>query len=666
MYNIGMLSFLPTTKEELRGVQPDFILVSADAYVDHPSFGHAIISRLIESEGFLIAVLPQPLSDAEYTSLGAPKYGFFVSGGVVDSMVSNYSVAKIRRTEDAYSEGGKPGRNPDRAITFHSKNLKRLFPGLPVVVGGVEASLRRYAHYDYWKDEVLPSILVDSGADLLIYGMGENPLWDILSEVKKGIPLDRIRDVRGTAQLADSLTEKEIELANAGDAMFLPSYEEVKADKKSYVKAFNIQYRNSECFGGKTLYQKHGAKVVIVNPPQASLTTKQLDFIYELPYTREYHPRYKGGIPALEEVKFSLVSHRGCFGACAYCSIAMHQGRLITPRSKESLLREAKILINMPDFKGYINDVGGPSANIRVASCKKQEKAGSCTGKNCLGYTHCANLEADHTEYMEILRALRALPGVKKVFIRSGIRYDYLMLDKNYKKILKELVEHHISGQLKVAPEHCSERVLKLMGKPSFSLYKKFWEDYRRVNAELGYKQFLVPYLISSHPGSTAKDAIELALYLKSVHYMPLQVQDFYPTPSTKATTMYYTGLDPDTMKEVYVPRDPAEKRTQRALMQYGFPQNYKIVRAALEKENMTRYIGSRPDCLIRNEPPTTFRKNPADKKEAKPASGSPARPAKPREEKVPATGASAKKTAGVSAKKTAEKTVPRAKKGRR
>jgi uncharacterized radical SAM protein YgiQ len=612
-----MSPFLPTTSEELRGLQPDFILVSADAYVDHPSFGHAIISRLIESEGYLVAVLPQPISDAEYRSLGTPKYGFFVSGGVVDSMVSNYSVAKIKREEDAYSEGGKSGRNPDRAVAFHTGNLKRLFPGKPVIIGGTEASLRRFAHYDYWKDDVLPSLLVDCGADLLIYGMGENPIWDILSELKKGVPLERIRNVRGTAYLADSLDEQIKKLIESGDALFLPSYEEVRGNKKSYVKAFNLQYNHSEYFNGRTLLQKHGERVLIVNPPQKPLTTQQLDFIYELPYMREYHPRYEGGIPALEEVKFSLVSHRGCFGACAFCSIAMHQGRLITRRSKESLIREARILINLPDFKGYINDVGGPSANIRISSCKKQEKAGSCVGKSCLGFSHCPNLEVDHSEYMEILRALRALPGVKKVFIRSGIRYDYLMLDKNYKKILKELVEHHISGQLKVAPEHCSDSVLRRMGKPSFSLYKKFREDYRQVNAELGYKQYLVPYLISSHPGCTIKDAIELAVYLKSVRYLPLQVQDFYPTPSTKATTMYYTGIDPDTMKPVYVPRDPVEKRMQRALMQYGFPQNYHIVRAALEQENMTRYIGSGPDCLIRNEPPSGFRKNPADKKKA-------------------------------------------------
>jgi len=663
-----MNTFLPTTLEELDGKQPDFILVSADAYVDHPSFGHAIISRLIESEGFCVAILPQPLLDPEYRSLGTPKIGFLVSGGVVDSMVSNYSVAKIKRSEDAYSEGGKPGKNPDRAVIFHTKNLKRLFPAVPVIVGGVEASLRRFAHYDYWKDAVLPSILADSGADLLIYGMGENPIWDILSQVKNGMSLDRIKDVRGTAYLADALEDGTKEQIEKGEAVFLPSLEEVKTNPKSYAKAFNAQYNNSECFGGKILIQKHGEKVLIVNTPQVSLTTKQLDFIYELPYKREFHPRYRGGVPALEEVKFSLVSHRGCFGACAYCSITMHQGRLITARSKESLIREAKTLISMHGFKGYINDVGGPSANIRVASCKKQEKAGSCTGKSCLGYEHCKNLEADHSGYMEILRALRELPGVKKVFIRSGIRYDYLMLDKNYKKILKELVEHHISGQLKVAPEHCSDKVLEIMGKPPFSLYKKFLEDYKQVNTELGYKQFLVPYLISSHPGSTVKDAIELALYLKSVNYMPLQVQDFYPTPSTRATTMYYTGIDTDTMKRVYIPRDPTEKRTQRALMQYGFPQNYSIVRAALEKENLTRYIGTRPDCLIRNEPPGSIRKNPADKQYAKKTEVKPSGAKKTAQsaytKNLQLKAASA--TVGSPAKKAYEKRAAPAKKGKR
>lgn len=612
-YIVMYTRFLPTTKDELSGLQPDFIVVSCDAYVDHPSFGHAIIARLLESEGFVVAVLPQPIKDSEYLSLGAPKLGFMVSGGVVDSMVSNYTVAKIKRGEDSYSEGGRVGRTPDRAVPFHTKNLKRLFPDVPVVVGGVEASLRRFAHYDYWKDTVMPSILTDCGADLLIYGMGERPLWDILSLVKKGVPLKSIKDIRGTAYLADSFDEIK-EKADKGEVSFLPSFEEVASDKKSYIKAFNTQFTCSEHTFNKILAQKHGGKYVVVNPPQFPLTTKELDFVYELPYVRGYHPRYKDGVPAISEVKFSITSHRGCYGACAFCSITMHQGRLITARSKESLLREAGLLAKLPDFKGYINDVGGPSANIRLPSCKKQERAGSCKDKNCLGYKKCPNLVADHSEYMEILREMRALPGVKKVFIRSGIRYDYLMADPQYKKILKELVEHHISGQLKVAPEHCSENVLRLMGKPSFALYRKFSEDYKKVNAELGRKQFLVPYLISSHPGSTLKDAIELALFLKSVNYVPLQVQDFYPTPSTKATTMYYTGIDPDTMKEVYVPRTKEEKRTQRALMQYGFPQNYHIVKAALEKEGMAYLIGNSPRCLIKPAPPTKFRTNPKKK----------------------------------------------------
>lgn len=599
-----MNKFLPTTKEELGGVAPDFIVVSTDAYVDHPSFGHAIISRLAESEGFVVAVLPQPISDAEYLSLGTPKIGFLLSGGVVDSMVSNYTVAKIRRTSDSYSEGGRKGRTPDRAVVFHSRNLKRLFPDTPLVIGGLEASLRRFAHYDYWADSVMPSILADSGADLLIYGMGERPLWDILSAVKKGAALDKIKDVRGTAYLTafDDFGKSLKDKIDGGEALFLPSFDEVVANKKSYIKAFNTQYNNSEHTADKPMLQKQATGYVVANPPQYPLTTKELDYIYELPYVRDYHPRYKGGVPAIEEVKFSIVSHRGCFGACAYCSITMHQGRLITARSKQSLIKEALMLTEMKDFKGYINDVGGPSANIRMPSCQKQAKAGSCVGKSCLGFGHCANLKADHSEYMGILRELRGLPNVKKVFIRSGIRYDYLMLDPNYKKILKELVEHHISGQLKVAPEHCSDSVLEIMGKPSFGLYRKFCEDYKKINAELGLKQYLVPYLISSHPGCTTKNAIELAVYLKSINYMPLQVQDFYPTPSTKATTMYYTGINPDTMEEVYVPRDKEEKKTQRALMQYRLPENHRIVKTALENEKMTYLIGTGKDCLIKTQ----------------------------------------------------------------
>lgn len=613
-----MNNFLPTTKQELNGLAPDFILVSTDAYVDHPSFGHAIISRLIQSGGFSIAIIPQPLKDAEYTALGNPKIGFLVSGGVVDSMVSNYTVAKVKRTQDSYSEGGAVGRTPDRAVVYHSANLKRLFPNTPVIIGGAEASLRRFAHYDYWQDKVLPSILVDSKADLLIYGMGERPIWDILDRIKMGASISNIKDVRGTAYLSCSSQDIK-DIADGGQAVFLPSLEEVATNKKSYAKAFNLQMCNNEHTASKPLLQKHGNQYIIVNPPQFSLTTQELDFIYELPYTREYHTRYKGGVPALSEVKFSITSHRGCFGACAYCSITMHQGRLITARSKQSLIKEAVLLSQMPDFKGYINDVGGASANIRVASCKKQAKHGSCNGKSCLGYDTCTNLVADHSEYMDILREMRSLPNIKKVFIRSGIRYDYLMLDPNYKKILKELAEHHISGQLKVAPEHCSDEVLKIMGKPSFDLYRRFADDYKKANAELGSKQFLVPYLISSHPGSSIKDAIELAIFLKSINYMPLQVQDFYPTPSTKATTMYYTGINPDTMTEVYVPKDKQEKRTQRALMQYGFAQNYHIVKAALEQEKMTHLIGNGQNCLIKQTPPQTFRDNPKDGGKGKP-----------------------------------------------
>ncbi len=597
------MPFLPTTTAELNFNQPDFILVSVDAYVDHPSFGHAIISRLVEYLGFSIAIIPQPLSDTEYTSLGTPKYGFLVSGGVVDSMVNNYTVAKIKRTTDSYSEGGRVGRIPDRALTFHTKNLRRLFPKTPILMGGIEASLRRFAHYDYWANCVMPTLLVDAPADLLLYGMGEYTIKAILDLVKKGVPLNKIREVAGTAYLDKpiNLSKKLQKQIAEGDVITMPSFGDVCSDKKKYVEAFNIQYKNSEHTCKKPLIQKHGKLVLVVNPPQPPLDTNTLDVTYTLPYMREYHPMYKDGVPSLTEVKFSLTATRGCFGACNYCAITMHQGRMISKRSKDSLISEATALTSQADFKGYIHDVGGPTANFRNPPCAKQAIAGSCDNKTCIGFTPCKNLKADHSEYMDILRALRKIDGIKKVFIRSGIRFDYLMMDKNVKSILKELIEHHISGQLKVAPEHCVDSVLKAMNKTPNKVYKDFAKLYKEINKERGKEQFLVPYLISSHPGCTTDDAIDLALYLKSINYMPLQVQDFYPTPATKSTTMYYTGINPDTLKPIYVPRTVEEKRTQRALMQYGNPKNYTLVKNALIKSKRLYLMGNAPSCLIKN-----------------------------------------------------------------
>lgn len=604
------MAFLPTTKEELNGAA-DFILVSADAYVDHPSFGHAVISRLLEAEGFSVGIIPQPKTENEYRALGAPRYAFLVSGGVVDSMVNNYTVAKQKRTADVYSEGGKTGRTPDRAVSVHTKNLKRYFPDSFVIIGGIEASLRRLAHYDYWSDSVRPSILEESGADLLIYGMGEKPLWEISARIKKGIPLQKIKDICGTGYLTtfDGIPNKIKEGIEKKTTKLLPSFREVQNDKRAYSKSFSAEYENST-FPGHALVQKEGKEYAVILPPQAPLTTEEMDRVYAFPYERTYHPRYKEGVPAVTEVRFSVTAHRGCFGGCNYCAITMHQGRAVSKRSDESILNEVKLLTELPDFKGYIHDVGGPSANFHAPSCKKQEKNGACKGKQCIGYENCPNLKADHAEYMELLRAIRKIPRVKKAFIRSGIRYDYLMMDRNRREILKELTEFHISGQLKVAPEHCVDRVLKVMNKPSVRLYEAFADLYRSVNKELGKEQYLVPYLISSHPGCTEKDAIELAVFLKKIHYRPEQVQDFYPTPGTKATAMYYTGVDPDTGKEIYVPRTKEEKKTQRALMQYWLPQNHETVRRALVRNGMQRLIGKGVGCLIPTVP-TPINKKP-------------------------------------------------------
>lgn len=515
-------------------------------------------------------------------------------------MVAHYTVAKNRRDVDEYSEGGEMGKRPDRAVTVYSKTLKRLFPDVPVIIGGIEASLRRNAHYDYWSDRVEPSVLVPSCADLLIYGMGERPWLDILQLLKKNVPITNIKNVRGTSYLTAEPDKSLLKKIDAKEVIFLPSFEEVSADKKTYCKAFNVESKNLDPFYGKTLIQKHAGKYVVQNPPQFPLKTEELDKVYEFPYERKYHPSYKNGVPALKEVKFSLTSARGCYGACSYCAITYHQSKHIQARSKESLLKEAQILIKDEDFKGYIHDVGGPSANIRHASCPKQEKAGSCTDKNCIGFTRCKNVVIDESEYFDILRALRQLEGVKKVFVRSGIRYDIILADDE--SFMRELIKYHVSGQLKVAPEHNSDKVLKLMNKPPFETFLRFKKKYEKLNEELGKKQYIIPYLISSHPGCTTKDAIRLAEYLKSIKYIPEQVQDFYPTPSTRSTCMYYTGMDPEDLTEVYVPKSKEEKAMQRALLQFNRPENYALVKKALLENGRKDLIGSGPKCLIPQE----------------------------------------------------------------
>ncbi len=595
------MSFLPITKSEVGDRQVDIVYVIGEAYVDHPSFGHAIVSRLLQSLGIDVAIIPQPQNDSDFSRFGQPKYGFMVSSGVVDSMVNNYTVAKIKRTRDVYSEGGDVGKRPDRCVDVYCNALKRLYPDTPVVIGGIEASLRRFAHYDYWKDIVLPSILVSSKADLLIYGMGERPLKEIFDMVKKGVPLDKIKDVRGTCYLSsyDNLSAKLKKAIEEHSVVFSPSYEQVKADKLQYVQAFNAQYSNNDPYYGKTLLQKHGDKYLVQNPMQYPLSVKEMDEIYNLPYERTYHPSYTKGVPAIEEVKYSLTSVRGCFGACNYCAIAFHQGRIVQKRSKENIVKEAESFVADKDFKGYIHDVGGPTANFRDPACEKQKTMGVCKDKSCIGYKPCPAMKVDHREYLDLLKTLRQIEGIKKVFIRSGIRFDYLMYDED-REFMYELIKYHISGQLKVAPEHISDATLQAMNKPPFEVYLKFKDKFDSINKKLGRKQYLVPYLISSHPGCTLKDAIRLAQYLKSIGYMPEQVQDFYPTPSTKSTCMYYTGINPDTMKPIYVAKTKKEKTYQRALMQYRKKSNYEIIVEALKEAGRQDLIGFGEDCLVK------------------------------------------------------------------
>jgi len=592
--------FLPISPEEMRerGIEQfDFVYVTGDAYVDHPSFGHAIISRILEANGYSVGIIPQPdwKDDRSVTILGKPRLGFLISAGNMDSCVNHYSVSKKRRTTDAYTPGGEIGKRPDHATVVYGNLIRKNYRDVPIIIGGIEASLRRMAHYDYWTDSFKRSILLDSQADLISYGMGEKSIVEIADALASGIAVKDISFIPGTVY-------KTKDISGIYQPLMLPSYEEMKEQKELYAKSFALQYENTDSCNGKSLIEPYPNQVYVVqNPPQPPLTTEEMDRVYALPYMRTYHPSYeeKGGVPAIAEIKYSLISNRGCFGGCSFCALTFHQGRTIQVRSHESILAEAELLTKEPDFKGYIHDVGGPTANFRHPSCEKQLTHGVCKHKQCLFPKPCANMKADHKDYLSLLRKLRALPGVKKVFVRSGIRFDYLLADPD-DTFFRELVEHHISGQLKVAPEHISDAVLKRMGKPENAVYEKFVAKYKRLNEKLGKNQFLVPYLMSSHPGSTLKEAIELAEYLRDLGYMPEQVQDFYPTPSTISTVMYYTGLDPRDMKPVYVCRNPHEKAMQRALIQYRNPKNYDLVMEALTLAGRTDLIGFEKKCLIR------------------------------------------------------------------
>ncbi len=590
-----MKDFLPVCRADMekRGISElDFICVTGDSYVDHPSFGISIISRVIEAEGFSVGIIAQPQNDADFKKLGRPKYGFMVTSGNIDSMVAHYTVSLKKRTDDAYTAGGKAGKRPDRAVIVYCNRIRNIYGDIPIVIGGLEASLRRFAHYDYWDDKVRPSILVDSKADLLTYGMGELQTIEIVNRLANGEDIKTLTDIRGTCYL----TYPE----NTPFGVQCPDFSVVSRDKKNYCKATKIQMDNQDEITGRTVLQRQGEMMLVQNPPMRVLTTEELDRVYALPYMRTYHPSYEalGGVPGIEEVEFSIAHNRGCFGNCNFCSIAFHQGRKIAVRSEESVLKEAKLLTTLPNFKGYIHDVGGPTANFRKVSCEKQLENGLCTGKKCLAPTPCKALVADHTEYLDMLRKIRKTDGVKKVFIRSGIRFDYLLEDEN-DEFFKELVTHHVSGQLKVAPEHCSAHVLDCMGKPHIDVYKKFSDKFYQITKSIGKKQYLVPYLMSSHPGSRLCDAIELALFLKAEGIHPEQVQDFYPTPGTVSTCMFYTGMNPYTMEEVYVPRTSEEKSMQRALLQYFLPKNQNLVIKALKLAKRNDLIGTSGKCLV-------------------------------------------------------------------
>ena len=605
-------NFLTITREEMkvRGWdQVDFVYVSGEAYVDHPSFGHAIITRLLESRGYRVGIIAQPdwRKPESVQVFGEPRLGFLVSAGNMDSMVNHYSVSKKRRKTDAYTPGGEMGKRPDYACVVYGNLIRQTYKKTPIILGGIEASLRRMAHYDYWSDKLKRSVLLDSGADVISYGMGEHSIIELTEALDAGIPVEDITYIAGTVVKTKSLD-------SIYDAEILPSFEDLKADKMNYARSFYTQYLNTDAFNGKRLVEPYSDHLYVVqNPPAAPLTQMEMDDVYSLPYQRTYHPSYeaKGGVPAIKEIKFSLISNRGCFGGCSFCALTFHQGRIVQVRSHESLIEEAKEITKDKDFKGYIHDVGGPTANFRHPSCKKQMEHGVCKTRQCLFPSPCKNLDADHRDYVSLLRKLRDIPKVKKVFIRSGIRFDYLLADKK-QEFLRELCEYHVSGQLKVAPEHVAGPVLSLMGKPEHKVYEEFTRQFYKMNEKIGKEQYLVPYLMSSHPGSTLKEAVELAEYCRDLGYMPEQVQDFYPTPSTLSTCMYYTGVDPRTMQKVYVPKSPHEKAMQRALIQYRNPELYDLVIEALHKAGRSDLIGFGPKCLVR---PRQMRGSGNDKK---------------------------------------------------
>ena len=626
-----MPEFLPISKKDMdaRGwTQCDFVYIIGDAYVDHPSFGHAIISRVLEDAGYKVGILSQPdwKDPASVTALGEPRLGFLVSGGNMDSMVNHYSVSKKHRQTDAFTPGGVMGKRPDYAVTVYCNLIRRTYKKTPIIIGGIEASLRRLAHYDYWSDKLKRSILLDAQADLLLYGMGERSIVEVADALNDGMDIHDVTYIDGTVF---RVREPDPNLP----CLRLPDYASLAADPRKYAESFYLQYCNTDPFSARRLLEPYGEhEFVVQNPPQKPLSQEEMDRVYGLPYCRTYHPSYEkqGGVPAISEVRFSLASNRGCFGACSFCALTFHQGRIIQTRSHESLLAEAEAMTHEKDFKGYIHDVGGPTANFRQPACKKQLTKGACPNRQCLFPEPCKNMIADHSDYVALLRKLRKLPGVKKVFIRSGIRFDYLLADKS-ETFFHELVRYHISGQLKVAPEHVSDHVLEKMGKPRHAVYLQFLEKYKKINEQEHMKQFVVPYLMSSHPGCTLRDAVELAEYLRDTGHEPEQVQDFYPTPSTLSTVMYYTGLDPRTMEKVYVPKNPHEKAMQRALMQYRNPANYALVKEALVKAGRTDLIGFTPQCLIRPYPPKAPRRD-AEKPEKQPAaSQKPPRAAAPK-----------------------------------
>lgn len=593
------MGFLPITREEMNKLgweRPDFVLVTGDAYVDHPSFGTAIISRVLEANGYKVAILPQPnwKNNDSVTVFGEPRLGFLVNAGNMDSMVNHYSVSKKRRNTDAYTPGGVAGKRPDYATVVYCNLIKRTYKNVPIIIGGIEASLRRLAHYDYWSDKLKKSILIDSGADLLSYGMGEKSIVEIADALNSGLDVKDITFVAGTVY-------KIRDVDSVYDGIELPDFSMLQNNRLSYAESFRVQYENTDPFSAKPLIECYGEKrYVVQNPPAKPLTTQEMDDVYELPYMRTYHPSYEkdGGVPAISEIKFSLTSNRGCFGGCSFCALTFHQGRILQCRSHESLVKEAELMSKDPEFKGYIHDVGGPTANFRLPSCEKQLRNGVCKNKQCLFPTPCKNMKVDHSDYIALLRKLRNIQGVKKVFIRSGIRFDYVLADAS-DDFMQELCKYHISGQLRVAPEHIADKVLQLMGKPENLVYQKFVDKFYMVNKKLGMEQYLVPYLMSSHPGSGLKEAVALAEHIRDLGYMPEQVQDFYPTPSTISTCMYYTGVDPRTMEQVYIPKNPHEKAMQRALIQYKRSENYDLVKEALMKLGRGDLIGFGKECLI-------------------------------------------------------------------